>query len=141
MCKRITIPQIWCHEIIPQISGFPLILQPRPQGLLGVQNGGVEKNPGEEQVTCLQKYWRFDCFKMAAGLRLANLWSRDVLFARVFSKPPFQTPRRPWGRGCVTSFSSQNKCKLISENFKMCYIKVTHQSCFLQVDLFSQSST
>ena len=28
------------------------------------------------------------------------LETRYLLFARVFSEPPFLTPRRPWGRGC-----------------------------------------
>ena len=39
------------------------------------------------------------CFKTTVGLWLANLWSYDLLFARVFSKPPFWTPRRSWGWG------------------------------------------
>ena len=46
------------------------------------------EDPCNQQVTCLQKYWS-----------LAYLWSRDLLCARVFSKPTYCTPRRPWGRG------------------------------------------
>ena len=59
-----------------------------------------EEGPGTQQVTCLQKYWRFWLFKRQRALLLANLLKRD-LSARVFSDPLFLTPRRPWGRGCV----------------------------------------
>ena len=32
--------------------------------------GGRKENPGEEQVTCLQKYWRFWLFQNGGGLTI-----------------------------------------------------------------------
>ena len=39
-----------------------LLLQPRPQGLLGILKNGARSRrgePGKQQVSCLQNYWRF----------------------------------------------------------------------------------
>ena len=50
--------------------------------------------------TRLQNIWEIlSASNWQWALWLANLRWHDLLFARVFSKPPFWMPRRPWGRG------------------------------------------
>ena len=47
-------------------------VQPRPQSLLGVQNGGAKKTLVNSRSRVSKNIGDFDCFKMAAGSRLAN---------------------------------------------------------------------
>ena len=73
--------------------------QPRPQGLLGVQNGGSEKTLAAGHVSpkileiLIVSNWK-------QALWFANLRWRDLLLARVFSKlAAILNKRRPWGWG------------------------------------------
>ena len=44
--------------------------QSRPQGLLGVQNGGSEKTLANSWSRVSKSIGDFDCFKMAAGFMI-----------------------------------------------------------------------
>ena len=80
------------------------ISQPRPKGLLGIQNGDLQKNPRQraDHVTL-----NYPITKPAANLKqsksLIFLETCDPLFARVFPEP-----RRPWGRGSTLAFFFSN---------------------------------
>ena len=59
--------------------------QPYHQGLSSIQNGGLEKILANSRSRVSKSIGDFDCFKLAAGF----VRTQDLLFARVFSKPPF----------------------------------------------------
>ena len=63
------------------------LVQPCFQGLLSVQNAGSENTLANSRSRVSKNIGEFDCFKAPAGLRLANLRSRGLPFARVFSRP------------------------------------------------------
>ena len=44
--------------------------QPRPQGLLGVQNSGLEKTLANSRSRVSKNIGDFDCFKMVAGFMI-----------------------------------------------------------------------
>ena len=48
-------------------TGSKLALQPRHQGFLGVQNGGLEKTEANSRSRVSKNIGDFDCFKLAAG--------------------------------------------------------------------------
>ena len=98
--------------------------QPRPQGLLGVLNGGLEKTLVNSRSRVSENIGNFDFFfKLAAGFVIGLV---KVTWSPVCQGPlrgdsvaPFWTPRRPWGRGgawgacpAVRSVTSFTRCVL-----------------------------
>ena len=96
--------------------------QPRPQGLLLLQNGG-RRNPGQGcwNTPRIVEYfvtWCVFCNRkplfrrnkdISSCLRdeiLTYFWSHFGSLGQEFLRPPFWTRRRPWGRGrgwpCIT---------------------------------------
>ena len=72
------------------------VAQPRPQGLLSIQNGGLEKTLANSRsrdlkLASLKAHCRFEMFNQK--LSPIFLETHDLLFARVFSElisePPF----------------------------------------------------
>ena len=67
--------KIYWYNIL-ELTFLALIYNPNlvPRAISAFKMAGGREDPGEQQVTCLQKYWSgdFDCFKMAVGSRLAN---------------------------------------------------------------------
>ena len=65
------------------------VVQPCPQGLLGIQNGGSEKSLANSRSRVFKKLEILIVSNWQRALWPAYLRLRDLLFARVFSKPPF----------------------------------------------------
>lgn len=85
-----------------------------------------EKNLANSRSRVSKNIGDFDCFKWQQGLWLANLWSHDLLFARVFSVQPFWTLRRPWGQCCVVQ-------QLFSKSSKFLIFQFCHKTLQLHI--------
>ena len=82
---------------------------PRPQVFSAFKRAAWRRPWQNRRSRFSKNIGDFNSLKLAVGLWLANLWSRDLLFARVFSKPPFRMPRRPWGRGWWIDFGGKRE--------------------------------